>query len=237
MGDLPLPNAVTPPRPAAQHHHPRAMGRRRVDEVPEHRVRQRGTGGDRAPHRGEQRLRTAGLRGDRPFDLRVPHPHTGLVRHRLQRVGRQVRAGVRGPGGRHGQARRGRPHRRLQQEHLGGGDARQLRCRAADTDPGAHRRTAARLATGHGPRRPEGHSRSDLGRRFVHPLPAGCHPDPAVDLHPPRRRHHRMPGQRRVRGDGPDPRYRRPFQRTARPAEPDRSASRRRDPRQVGVDG
>ena len=34
-------------------------------------------------------------------------------------------------------------------------------------------------------------------------LPARCHPDAADDLHPPRRRQHRLPGQRRLRADGP----------------------------------
>ncbi len=50
----------------------------------------------------------AGFGGHRPVDLRVPHPHAGLVRHRLQRAGRQVRPGLRGPRGRHGQTGRGR---------------------------------------------------------------------------------------------------------------------------------
>ena len=185
----------------------------------EHRVRRRGARRRRAPHRGQQRLRAGGFRGDRPVDLRVPHPHAGLVRHRLQRAGRQVRPGVRGPGRRHRPAGRGFPHRRVQPQHLGCGDARRLRRRAADTDPTAHRRTAARLAARAGPRRPKGHSRADVGRRLVHPLPARRHPDPADDLHPPRRRQHRLPGQRRLCGDGPDPRHRRAFQRSARPAD------------------
>ena len=54
----------------------------------------------RPPHRREQRLPAAGLGGDRPVHLRLSHPNTGLVRHRLQRAGRQVRPGVRGQGGR-----------------------------------------------------------------------------------------------------------------------------------------
>ena len=135
------------------------------------------------------------------------------------------------------QAGRGRPHRRLQQEHLGVAMLGNFDVEPPTPDPGAHRRPAARLAAGHGSRRPEGHGRLDLRRRVVHPLPARGHTDPAVDLHPPRRRQHRMPRQRGVRGDGPDPRHRRPIQRTARTAEPDRLAARRRDPRQVGVDG
>ena len=178
MDNLPLPSAARRARPAAQHHHPRPMGCRRLDAVPEHRVRRRCARRRRAPHRGQQRLRAAGFGGDRPIDLRLSHPHAGLVRHRLQRVGRQVRSGFRGPGRRHDQTGRGRPHRRLQQEHLGCGDARQLRRRAADTDPIAHRRTAAGLATGHGPRRPEGHSRFDVGTAARSPTSRPAQPRP-----------------------------------------------------------
>ena len=61
----------------------------------------------RPPHRGQQRLHTPGFGRHRPVDLRVPHPHAGLVRHRLQRAGRQVRPGLRGPRRRHGQTGRG----------------------------------------------------------------------------------------------------------------------------------
>ena len=204
--------------------------------MPQHRLRRRGAGGHRAPHRGKQRLRPAGLRGDRAIDLRVPHPNPWLVRHRLQRACRQVRAGVRGPGRRDGPAGRGRPHRRVQQEHLGCGDARQLRPGAADSDPVADGRAAARLAARPRPRRPKGHSRFGVRRWFVHSLPEGGDADAAVDLHPPRRREHRMPRQRGLRRDGPDPRYRGTFQRTAPTSEPERHAARRRDPRQVGVD-
>ena len=95
-------------RAAAQHHRPRTVGRRRGDAVRKHGVRQRNPRRHRPPHRGQQRLRPAGFGRHRPVDLRVPHPHAGLVRHRLQRTGRQVRPGLRGPRGRHGQAGRGR---------------------------------------------------------------------------------------------------------------------------------
>ena len=135
------------PRPAAQHHHPRTVGRRRIDEVPADGVRRRGSRRHRAPHRGQQRLLAAGLGGHRQIHLRVPHPHLGLVRHRLQRAGRQVRPGLRGAGRRHHATGRGRAHGWLQQEHLGRGDARQLRGRAADAHPDPHGRTAAGLAT------------------------------------------------------------------------------------------
>ena len=235
--NLPTPTAADGPRRAAEHHQPRTVGRRRIDAVRRAAVRRRGARRHRPPHRGQQRLRAAGFGRDRQVDLRVPHPHAGLVRHRLQRAGRQVRAGLRGPGRRHGQAGRGRPHRRVQPEHLGRGDDRQLRRRAADPDPAAHHRPAAGLAAGPGPRRPQGHRRADLGGRPVHPLPARRHPDAADDLHPPRRRQHRLPGQRRLRGDGPHPRYRRTLQRSARAGGAGRVAARRRDLRPVGVDG
>ncbi len=194
--------------------------------------------GDRAPHRGKQRLRTAGFGGDRPIDLRLSHPHVGLVRHRLQRVGRQVRSGFRGPGRRHDQTGRGRPHRRVQQEHLGRGDARQLRCRAADTDPIAHRRTTAGLATGHGPRRPKGHSRFDVGTAGRSPTSrAGATPTlPSIFTH-------RDVGNTECPGNAAyavmdqirDIAAR--FNEPPVPPEPDRLTARRRDLRQVGVDG
>ena len=94
-------------RAATQHHRPRTMGRRRGDAMREHRVRQRNPGRHRPPHGRKQRLRPAGFGRHRPVDLRVPHPHAGLVRHRLQRTGRQVRPGLRGPRGRNGQTGRG----------------------------------------------------------------------------------------------------------------------------------
>ena len=68
-------------------------------------------------------------------------------------------------------------------------------------------------------------------------FPFGVIPDPADDLHPPRRRHHRVPGQRGVRGDGPDPRHRRTIQRTAGPRAAGRDAARRGDLREMGFAG
>ena len=93
---------------------------------------------------------------------------------------------------------------------------------AADPIQLQNHRQAARLASGPRPRRPAGHGRARLGRRLVHQVPVRCHPDAADDLHPPRRRHHRMPGQRGVRRDGPDPRYRGTIQRPPGPARPGR---------------
>ena len=85
-------------RSAAQHHPAQSLGRGRLRPV-------RQAGGERpgarrggASHRRFQRLRPRGLRGDHPGHLRLPHPHPGLVRHRLQRAGGQVRPGLRGPG-------------------------------------------------------------------------------------------------------------------------------------------
>ena len=102
----------------------------------------------RAPHRRQQRLLTAGLGGHRQVDLRVPHPHAGLVRHRLQRAGGQVRPGVRGPRRRHDRPVEGAHTGGFNTEHLGRGDARQLRRRAAHADPVAHHGKASRLAAG-----------------------------------------------------------------------------------------
>ena len=53
----------------------------------------------------------------------------------------------------------GLPHRRIQPRNLGCGHDRQLRRRAADTDPDSDGRPAAGLAAGHGRRRPQGHGR------------------------------------------------------------------------------
>ena len=227
------------PGAAAQHHHPRPVGCRRGDEMRRPPSTTTGLRAAVVHHTaGQQRLRPRGFRGDRAGDLRLPHPHPGLVRHRLQRPGRQVRSGLRRPRRRHRQAGRGFPHRRVQPQHVGCGDARRLRRRTADRDPAAHRRPAAGLATGPRPRRPAGHRRSGVvravptrtsrGRRRHHS---------ADDLHPPRRRQHRLPGQCRLCRDGRDPGHRRTFQRPARPATLEDSAAGRRDLRQVGGPG
>ena len=47
-------------------------------------------------------------------------------------------------------------------------------------------------------------------------FPRGATPTLPADLHPPRHRQHRLPGQRRLCGHGPHPRYRRTLQRSAR---------------------
>ena len=61
------------------------------------------------------------------------------------------------------------PHRRLQPQHLGCGDARRLRRRARPRrHPAAHRRPTAGLAARPRPRRPEGHGHAGVGRRFLH---------------------------------------------------------------------
>ena len=170
--------------------------------------------------------------GDRPVDLRVPHPHAGLVRHRLQRAGRQVRPGLRGPRRRHHQGRRGLAHRRLQPRHLGRGDDRRLRDRAADRR--SRSRTIGRLLgwrLGLDHVEPAGHSGIDA--RPVATSPTS---------RPARRRRCRRssptatsatPNARatRLRGDGPDPRHRRALQRPARPeTSPTRCAAVRSSP-------
>ena len=95
-----------------------------------------------------------------------------------------------------------------------------------------HSHTAGCLAGGSGwTTSTRGARSSCVGRRLVHPLPARRHPDAADDLHPPRRRQHRLPGQRRLRGDGPDPRHRCTFQRSVAPPDLAGPAARRRDPR------
>ena len=95
----------------------------------------------------------------------------------------------------------------------------------------------ARMAHGPGPHRPEGHGRARIGRRLVLQVPVRRHPDAADDLHPPRRRHHRMPGQRGICGDGPDPRHRRTIQRSAGSRRTGGVAARRCDLRAMGVVG
>ena len=74
-------------------------------------------------------------------------------------------------------------------------------------------------------------------RRGVHPVPARRARDAADDLHPPRRRGHRLPGQRRIRRDGPHPRHGRAVQRPARTTGTRRLAARRRDLRPLAGDG
>ena len=128
-------------------------------------------------------------------------------------------------------------HRRLQPQHLGRGDDGRLRRRAADADPAADHRPAAGLAARHRPRRSAGHGRIAFGGWLVHQVPGRCDADAADDLHPPRRRQHRLPGQRGVRGDGPAPRHRGAVQRPARARGSGRVAARRRDLRPVGFDG
>lgn len=119
----------------------------------------------------------------------------------------------------------------------GGGDDGQLRPRPAHPDPAAHNGPTARVAAGPGPRRPDGHRGADVGGRVVHPLPAGRHAHAADDLHPPRRRQHRVPGQRRVRRDGRPAGHRRPVQRTSRTGGPGRNPAWRSHFRPVDEDG
>ena len=139
MGDLPLPNAVTPPGQPPDIITRAQWGADESMKCP-NTVYDDGVRAGIVHH-------TAGSNDYGPQDsaaivrsIYAYHTRTlGWCDIAYNALGRQVRAGVRGPGGRHGPARRGRPHRRIQQEHLGGGDARQLRPRAADTDPVARR--------------------------------------------------------------------------------------------------
>ncbi len=86
----------------------------------------------------------------------------------------------------------------------------------ADTDSVADHGPPDRLAARHRPPRSAGHGRIALGGWVVHQVPDRRDADAADDLHPPRRRQHRLPGQRRVCGDGADPRHRGAVQRPAR---------------------
>src|SRR4051794_32330858 len=103
------------------------MGRRRVDPHLGSSVRRHAQGRDDPPHGRPQHLFGRRGPGDDAVDLRVPHGHTRLGRHRLQRDRRPLRPDVRGPlrgPGVHGD--RG-ARRRLQQLHLRCLHARQLR--------------------------------------------------------------------------------------------------------------
>ena len=85
---------------------------------------------------------------------------------------------------------------------------------------------------------PMGTVAPDLGRRLLHEDPGGHHDHPADDLHPPRRRQHRLPRQCRLRGHAP-PAGHRPLTST-RPSDatgPGRYAARRRHLPQMGLDG
>ena len=191
------------PRAATQHHQPRAVGRRRGDAVREH-VYDNGVRAGVVHH-------TAGSNDYAPQDS------AGIVRSIYEYHTRTLGwcdIAYNALVDKYGQVFEGRAGGMdrpvegshtggFNQQHLGRGDDRQLRRRAADPDPAAHHRPAAGLAARHRPRRPAGHGRADLGGRLVHPVPARRHADAADDLHPPRRRQHRLPGQRRVRGDGP----------------------------------
>ena len=123
-------------------------------------------------------------------------------------------------------------------EHLGRGDDRRLRRGAADADPVAHHRhgcwaggwawtASIRRGTVVLP---------SAGGSFTK-FPRGATADAADDLHPPRRRQHRLPGQRGVRADGPDPRHRGAIQRAARARGAGGVAARRGDLRPMGGDG
>ena len=107
----------------------------------------------------------------------------------------------------------------------------------ADTDPVAHHRPTARLAARARPRRSTGHGRTALGGRVVHQVPdvaprrrcrrsspTATSATPTARATPPTRRWTRSATSRRGS--------------TTRPARgPGRLAARRRDLRQVGVDG
>ena len=128
------------------------------------------------------------------------------------------------------QARRGLAHRRLQPRHLGRGDDRQLRraCRR----PRSSSRTMGRLLgwrLGMDGVDPKGTvALASAGGAFTH-FAGGDNADAADDLHPSRRRQHRLPGQHRLRADRRDPGHRRAFQGAARSRRGRGSAAGRRD--------
>ncbi|SHQ36315.1 Uncharacterised protein [Mycobacteroides abscessus subsp. abscessus] len=99
-------------------HHPRAMGCQRIRPLPTG-LQQRCARGRGPPHRRKQQLFAVRFRGDHPGDLRVSHQNAQVVRHRLQRPGRQVRTDLRGPFRRHHQQRARGAHRRIQRAQLG----------------------------------------------------------------------------------------------------------------------
>ncbi len=200
-----LPLSVSRSRSRAQPPHiigPRTeWGADEGDAVPTHSVRQGIRAGIVHHTAGSNEYAPQDFGGHHPVDLRVPHPHAGVVRHRLQRAGRQVRPGLRGPRRRHGQACRGFAAPAASTATPG-----VSRCCgnfdevAADADSVADHRPAARAgvwASTTSIRRARSYCAS--AGELVLQVPARCHADAADHLHPPRRRHHRLPGQRRVR--------------------------------------
>ncbi len=106
------PHAAIGPRPA--HRHPGRLGRRRAParkglHLHPHRPRRL-----RPPQRLRQQLHLRRGPCADPRHVPLPRHEQPLAGHRLQLPHRQVRHGLRGPGGRRRQARHGRPHPRLQ---------------------------------------------------------------------------------------------------------------------------
>ena len=110
------------------------------------RVRQRDSRRHRPSHRGQQRLRpqdsAAIVRSIYAYHTRTLGWCDIAYNALVDKYGQVFE----GRAGGMDEAGRGRPHRRLQQEHLGCRDDRRLRRGAADTDPAAHGRPPARLA-------------------------------------------------------------------------------------------
>ena len=159
----------------------------------------RRAGGVRAPHGHRERVRAAGLAGDRARHREVPPRHERLERHRLQLPRRQVRPGLRGPRrrGRPGRDRRARAglQRRVDERRA----ARDVHRRRDHAAGARGDRAAARLealaARGAGDR----DRRAELGRRQPEPLPGGDAGDGQPHLRPSRRRRDLVPRRRAVR--------------------------------------
>ncbi len=229
------PSRATPPA----HHQPGAVGgRRRGGCAAENRATTTGSRRGSCTTRPEATSTPppGDSAGDRQIDLRVPHPHPGLVRHRLQRDGRQVRTGIRGSCRRHDPARRARtPVASTTTPGVWPCSATSMRC----PPPPSSCAPPQGFWAGCSASRESTPSRGGaaVGRRVVHQVRVRRVTDAADDLHPPRRRQHRVPGQRGIRVDARDPEHRRAVQRPTRTRTVGRDPARRRHLREVGFTG
>jgi hypothetical protein len=154
--------------------------------------------GVRAPHRQPQRLRPRRRAGDAAGDVRLPPLRARLLRHRLQLHHRRLRADLGGAGRRHRRAGARRSRRRIQRCLDGHRRARHVHGLGPAAGRAGGAGTAARLeavaarrACARG-----GEGRGQPRRRLLHAVRSRSARAAAAHRRPPRRRPHRLSGQR-----------------------------------------